>query len=167
MWSPAITEAAGDGGLLFFNNRARNSTAITHTRCLGVDLHGRSPVAPTIHQKTAIRRICRALAGSKWNPPQLPGLHFPVRLLLRCGISDLDQNPRVRPREIDYVWQPIASAPFDRDRDLELAVIGEDGVHALVFPCRRILGGWIRSETKERVFVRPTHWREWQAKKSD
>jgi hypothetical protein len=35
-------------------------------------------------------------------------------------------------------WHTIATAPFDRD--LELAVIGYDGTHALVFPCRRILG---------------------------
>lgn len=35
-------------------------------------------------------------------------------------------------------WQTIATAPFDRE--LELAVIGYDGVHALAFPCRRILG---------------------------
>ncbi len=34
-------------------------------------------------------------------------------------------------------WQPIASAPFDRD--IELAVIDYYGVHALAFPCRRIL----------------------------
>jgi hypothetical protein len=59
-------------------------------------------------------------------------------------------------------WKPVASAPFDRD--LELAVISHDGVHALVFPSRRILGGWIRSETKQRIEVHPTHWREWQAK---
>jgi hypothetical protein len=29
-------------------------------------------------------------------------------------------------------WLPISSAPFDRD--LELAVIGYNGVHALAFP---------------------------------
>jgi hypothetical protein len=56
-------------------------------------------------------------------------------------------------------WQPIASAPFDRD--LELAVIEGDGQHALVFPCRRIFGGWINAQTKKRIDVRPTHWREW------
>ena len=56
-------------------------------------------------------------------------------------------------------WKPIANAPFDRD--LELAVIDYDGAHALVFPCRRILKGWLKSGTQERVNVRPTHWREW------
>jgi hypothetical protein len=58
------------------------------------------------------------------------------------------------------VWKPASSAPFDRD--LELAVIDGDGTHALVFPCRRILGGWVKAETKERIDVHPTHWREWQ-----
>jgi len=56
-------------------------------------------------------------------------------------------------------WKPISTAPFDRD--LELAVIDRDGPHALVFPCRRILGSWIKAETEERIDVHPTHWREW------
>jgi len=56
-------------------------------------------------------------------------------------------------------WQRIASAPFDKD--LELSVVNYDGVHALVFPCRRVLGGWINAETKERIDLHPTHWREW------
>jgi GAF domain-containing protein len=61
-----------------------------------------------------------------------------------------------------FVWQPISSAPFDRD--LELAVIDYHGTHALVFPCRRVLKGWINSETKKLIDgLRPTHWREWQA----
>jgi hypothetical protein len=50
-------------------------------------------------------------------------------------------------------WQPINTAPFDRD--LELAVLDRDGVHTLVFPCRRILGSWINAETKPRIDVRP------------
>lgn len=57
-------------------------------------------------------------------------------------------------------YRPASTAPFDRD--LELAVIDEFGVHALVFPCRRILGGWVRAETRERIEVYPTHWREWE-----
>jgi hypothetical protein len=56
-------------------------------------------------------------------------------------------------------WNPISTAPFDRD--LELAVMGSEP-HALAFPCRRILGGWVKAETKERIGVYPTHWREWQ-----
>ena len=40
----------------------------------------------------------------------------------------------------------MSSAPFDRP--LKLAVI--DGAHAPVFPCRRILGGRMNAETRER-----------------
>ena len=57
------------------------------------------------------------------------------------------------------MWQPIATAPFDRD--LELAVIDRDGTHALVFPCRRVLTGWVRASTRDKVEVSPSHWREW------
>jgi hypothetical protein len=56
-------------------------------------------------------------------------------------------------------WWPVYCAPFDRD--LELALFDRDGLHALVFPCRRILGGWIDAEMKERIDLSPTHWREW------
>jgi hypothetical protein len=58
------------------------------------------------------------------------------------------------------MWQHISSAPFDID--LELAVIDEEGPHALVFPCRRILSGWMNAKTRERLEVRPTHWRGWR-----
>lgn len=57
------------------------------------------------------------------------------------------------------MWENISTAPFDSD--LELAVLDTDGSHALVFPCRRILNGWMNAETKERLDVRPTHWRKW------
>ena len=57
-------------------------------------------------------------------------------------------------------WKLISSAPFDRD--LELAVIDDDGAHALVFPCRRNLGGWMDAATKHQVAVDPSHWREWR-----
>ena len=55
------------------------------------------------------------------------------------------------------MWQPIRTAPFDCQ--IELAVIDRDGPHALVFPCRRALRGWLKAETAERISVRPTHWR--------
>ena len=57
------------------------------------------------------------------------------------------------------MWLEISTAPFDRD--LELAVLDGDGQHALVFPCRRIVGGWMKAGTRERIDVHPTHWREW------
>nr|WP_245286576.1 hypothetical protein [Bradyrhizobium sp. ARR65] len=58
------------------------------------------------------------------------------------------------------VWQRIASAPYDLD--LELAVIDAEDPHALVFPCRRGVPGWVNAETADPVDVHPTHWREWQ-----
>ncbi len=57
-------------------------------------------------------------------------------------------------------WQPIATAPFYLD--LELAVIDAEGMHALIFPCRRIpVAGWLKSGTHKWVEVHPTHWRSW------
>jgi hypothetical protein len=70
------------------------------------------------------------------------------------------RNYEPRHVALEMEWQTTATAPFDRD--LELAVIGSDGVHALVFPCRRILGRWMNSKTKKPVTLYPTHWREWQ-----
>jgi hypothetical protein len=29
-------------------------------------------------------------------------------------------------------------------------------LHVLIFPCRRILGGWLRAATKERICVNQT-----------
>ncbi len=57
-------------------------------------------------------------------------------------------------------WEPVSTAPFDRD--LQLAVFDKTGMaHSLVFPCRRILGGWMNAATNERIEVQPTHWKEW------
>jgi hypothetical protein len=57
------------------------------------------------------------------------------------------------------MWHPKSTAPFDCD--LELAIIDESGVHAVTFPCRRILGGWIKAESKRWLNFCPTHWRKW------
>ena len=56
-------------------------------------------------------------------------------------------------------WEGVATAPFGRD--LELAVIKGNAIHKLIFPCRRIPGGWVKAETAERILVQPTHWRAW------
>ncbi|WFP78275.1 hypothetical protein QAZ22_10955 [Mesorhizobium sp. WSM4906] len=63
------------------------------------------------------------------------------------------------------MWNPIASAPFGRS--LELAVLDEDGLHALVFPCEKGREGWRDAVTGVRVDIRPTHWREWDPRKDE
>ncbi|MHC6156923.1 hypothetical protein ACVSQB_34790 [Bradyrhizobium elkanii] len=59
----------------------------------------------------------------------------------------------------NVTWERIETAPFDRD--LEIGVIEGNTIHRLVFPCRRIFGGWIKAKTGEHVAVQPTHWRIW------
>jgi len=56
-------------------------------------------------------------------------------------------------------WQPISSAPFDRD--LQLSVIEKEEVYALIFSCRRTQTGWVNAKTGKPVFVEPSHWRMW------
>lgn len=60
-------------------------------------------------------------------------------------------------------WQSIETAPFDQE--LQLSVIEDGEVHALIFPCRRTAGGWLRGLTNQTVFIRPTHWRVWPTNK--
>ena len=56
-------------------------------------------------------------------------------------------------------WLKIETASFEQD--LEVAVIDFDGPHPAVFPCRRVVGGWVKATTLAPVNIRPTHWREW------
>jgi hypothetical protein len=49
------------------------------------------------------------------------------------------------------MWHVISTAPFDRD--LELALVDANGVHAIFFPCRRVLGGWIKAKMKTPIKV--------------
>jgi hypothetical protein len=72
----------------------------------------------------------------------------------------VDGQKLTTPDNSDREWQSVSCAPYDCD--LELAVLAADGAHALVFPCRRILGGWIKAKTNQRLEVYPTHWRKWQ-----
>ena len=80
--------------------------------------------------------------------------------MMRQQTCDLDQSARMRAPHYLLMWEDIFGAPFDQD--LELAVIDHDGPHALVFPCRRMLGGWTDAETGRQIDVRPTHWRPWR-----
>ena len=85
--------------------------------------------------------------------------HAKKRVFLKIITGGQGQRGRVG-CSVSMEWQAIRSAPFCRD--LELAVINPGGVHTLVFPCRRILRGWVEAKTGERVDVYPTHWREWK-----
>ena len=54
------------------------------------------------------------------------------------------------------MWQSeLSAAPFNRD--LELAVIDANGEHVMLYPCRRVVGGWIKAATKRPTKFRPTH----------
>nr|WP_091585716.1 hypothetical protein [Mesorhizobium qingshengii] len=57
------------------------------------------------------------------------------------------------------MWRLIITAPFSRL--LELAVLDEDGVHPLIFPCEKLPNGWRNAITGRLVDVNPTHWRHW------
>jgi hypothetical protein len=85
---------------------------------------------------------------------------LPLRLLSLPDHSVVDQGSTDAHRLAATMWQKASSAPFGQD--LELALIDYDGPHSLGFPCRRVLRGWVNAETKERVDVRPTHWRRWE-----
>lgn len=76
------------------------------------------------------------------------------------GLIRINADAREWHEHSSMEWQPITSAPFDRD--LELAVIEAGEVSALVFPCRRVLRGWVKAATSAPVNVHPTHWRDWQ-----
>jgi hypothetical protein len=56
-------------------------------------------------------------------------------------------------------WLPIPIAPSDAD--LEVCVMDNHGIHALVNPCRKNGTGWIDASTKKYVDIQPTHWRKW------
>jgi hypothetical protein len=56
-------------------------------------------------------------------------------------------------------WLPISTAPSDSD--LEVCVIDKKGTHSLVFPCRKKGTEWVDMLTKQRIDIRPTHWRLW------
>jgi hypothetical protein len=63
------------------------------------------------------------------------------------------------------MWQSIAIAPTDQD--VEVAVIDRAGEHPLVFPCRRLADGWVSATTRQRIDIRPTHWRPWNPRPRD
>jgi hypothetical protein len=91
---------------------------------------------------------------------QYPPNAGPLLAATMDGLSEINTLSERLPDNFQMDWEPISTAPFDRD--LQLAVIDAGRIHMLVFPCRRVLRGWIKATTSETVLVRPTHWREWK-----
>jgi len=56
-------------------------------------------------------------------------------------------------------WLPVSIAPSDAD--LEVCVMDNSEVHALVFPCWKKGIEWVDATTKKRIDIQPTHWRLW------
>ena len=57
-------------------------------------------------------------------------------------------------------WQPIATAPANRDLELRLA--DSIGHYALMFPCKLLPGqGWINTWLRKPLLADPVEWREW------
>jgi hypothetical protein len=56
-------------------------------------------------------------------------------------------------------WLPVSIAPSDGD--LEVCVIENGEIYALVFPCCRNGDAWVDASTKKRIDIQPTHWRLW------
>jgi len=83
----------------------------------------------------------------------------------RVELMNIKQRIEELPNHSAMEWQPIESAPFDRD--LEVAVLDAGEIHRLVFPCRRTLRGWVTSSTAAPANIHPTHWRGWDASSSD
>jgi hypothetical protein len=60
------------------------------------------------------------------------------------------------------MWHFIVSVgKIPADKRIGLAVVDIDGLHELAFPCYRVEDHWVHAESKIKVDVRPTHWREW------
>lgn len=84
------------------------------------------------------------------------------------GLPENNSAPGRRSRivgEGSVMWRLVVEAPFEED--IELAVIDGEGVHALVFPCQRLAGGWANALTGEMLDVHPTHWRSWRIRRNN
>ena len=62
-------------------------------------------------------------------------------------------------------WLPVSIAPSDSD--LEVCVIDNQGIHRLVFPCRKNRTEWVDASTKKRIYIQPTHWRKWTENRAE
>ena len=113
-------------------------------------MSGANPTARDPHA-SLMRAICSA------SSPPAPAMAAEAALLRQINVE-------LSSCAINFqMWRLIVSLEdIPTDRDLHLAVMDHDGLHALVFPCR-CAGefSWIDATTRRPVEVHPTHWREW------
>ena len=62
-------------------------------------------------------------------------------------------------------WLPVSIAPSDSD--LEVCVIDNQGIHRLVYPCRKNRIEWVDASTKKHIDIQPTHWRKWTENRAE
>ena len=63
-------------------------------------------------------------------------------------------------------WQPVSSAPFDRD--LEVRLSDGLGYYSLLYPCRLVANkGWLNALSGTVLTADPIEWRDWQQKATD
>ncbi len=73
-------------------------------------------------------------------------------------IVELDQGKFIASFLQARMWHRIGSIEeVPADRDVRLAVANVDGVHELVFPCRRRGKSWVDAKTRRPIEVNPTH----------
>jgi len=62
-------------------------------------------------------------------------------------------------------WRLIPTAPFEED--VELLVADVDGsLHGLDHPCLRTAEGWVRSDTRTPLTVKPVRWKPYNSPRS-
>jgi hypothetical protein len=57
-------------------------------------------------------------------------------------------------------WLPVSIAPTNTD--LEVCVIDNNDIHALIFPVRKDGRKWADARTQSLIDIEPTHWRKWR-----
>jgi hypothetical protein len=68
----------------------------------------------------------------------------------------------MRVLENNYGWNPIESAPLDKDVTLEVTD-GRGARYRLPNPCRRTASGWVSSSKGTPLAVTPVKWKPYLA----
>jgi hypothetical protein len=64
----------------------------------------------------------------------------------------------MRPPQVNHGWNPIETAPFDKD--IAVQVTDDRGEpYPINWPCRRTTTGWINSRKGTPLAVMPVSWR--------